>query len=153
MRSEDKSQSAVDAALCFEAVKIAMTQDKNGVILKLSIHPNEVPKDLMTAWVGTRFQAALVQLDEDGSPVKGPDTVDGERAVKSAGMMARNERFQEYLHRQEFADEISEEAAVEAVKLYCDIGSRAELRNNEKARKEYWRLIAGFDEARHKGEV
>ncbi len=42
------------AALAFEAKKIAMTQDKNGVILKLAIHPLHVPPDLYTAHLGAR---------------------------------------------------------------------------------------------------
>lgn len=151
--SEDKSADALAAALTFEGVKIAMNQDKNGMVLKLSIHPNDVPKDLLTAWVGSRFQVVMVLLDEDGSPVKGPDTNDGEKAVKSAVMICKNERFQEYVHRQEFVDEISEEAAADAIYLYCDISSRSELKANEKARKEYWKLIENFNEARHKGFV
>ena len=30
-----------DAAVNFEAVKISMSQDRNGITLRLSLHPNE----------------------------------------------------------------------------------------------------------------
>ena len=49
-----------DVAIHFEAVKIAMNQDKNGLILKLAIHPSDAPQDLVVAPVGSRYMIAAV---------------------------------------------------------------------------------------------
>ena len=49
-------------ALSFEAVKVSMNQDKNGIILRLNVHPNDCPKELHTDWVGTRYMVAMVRL-------------------------------------------------------------------------------------------
>ena len=51
-------------ALSFEAVKVSMNQDKNGIILRLNVHPNDCPKELHTDWVGTRYMVAMVRLNE-----------------------------------------------------------------------------------------
>ena len=40
-----------DAAVHFEAVKTSMSQSKQGTILRLARHPNEVPRSLHTDWV------------------------------------------------------------------------------------------------------
>ena len=53
-----------DAAVHFEAVKTSMSQSKTGTILRLAIHPNEVPPSLHTDWVGSRYMVALVKLDD-----------------------------------------------------------------------------------------
>ena len=58
-----------DAAINFEAVKISLKQDKTGIILTLAIHPNEVPPSLFTDWVGSRYVAALVKLDDEDKPM------------------------------------------------------------------------------------
>ena len=42
------------ATVNFEAVKIAMRQDKNGYVLTLSVHPDDVPESLLRNWVGSR---------------------------------------------------------------------------------------------------
>ena len=41
-----------EAALSFEAVKIGMTQNKDGIILRLAVHPQECPPSCTpTLWV------------------------------------------------------------------------------------------------------
>ena len=52
----------------FEAVKTSMMQDKNGTNIRLTIHPNDVPKDLHKVWVGSRYMVVMVKLNEDGTP-------------------------------------------------------------------------------------
>ena len=55
--------------LTFEAVKIAMRQDKNGHVLVLSIHPNDIPNELFSDWLGSRYYVSLVKLNDDETPV------------------------------------------------------------------------------------
>ena len=78
----------------FEAVKIAMTQDKNGLVLKLSIHPNDAPEDMMRDPVGTRYLIVAVRIDDEDEPVASPSTREASMVVKIAGTLSRDERFQ-----------------------------------------------------------
>jgi hypothetical protein len=68
-------------ALSFEAVKVSMNQDKNGIILRLNVHPNDCPKELHTDWVGTRYMVAMVRLNDEDMPDTREDQVIIERLI------------------------------------------------------------------------
>ena len=57
-----------DLALKFEAIKVSMSQDKNGTNLRLCIHPDDVPQELHKHWVGSRYMIAMVKLDDEDQP-------------------------------------------------------------------------------------
>ena len=57
-----------EAAIGFEAVKVSMSQDKNGVTLRLSVHPNDCPPELHTDWVGSRYMVGMVRLNDFDEP-------------------------------------------------------------------------------------
>lgn len=138
------------AAMHFEAVKVSMSQDKNGIILRLNVHPNDCPKELHTDWVGTRYMVAMVRLQDD-------DTVDDRgfvainKMIASAGLLCRNEEFYRFMQT---IGAIStpipqdpltmEKVAVEALYEICGIESRTELRENERARKSFEALRQSF---------
>jgi transposase len=42
--------------LQFEGVKVALKQDKTGYVLNLSMHPDDVPEELLRDFVGARYQ-------------------------------------------------------------------------------------------------
>ena len=65
------------ATINFEAVKLTMRQDKHGFILTLSVHPEDVPESLFRHWVGSRYQVAMVQLDDNEEPVIPKEKTDG----------------------------------------------------------------------------
>ena len=52
-----------------EVVKIAMAQDRNGHILKLAIHPNDLPKDLILDPLGSRYVMVLARLNDQDEVV------------------------------------------------------------------------------------
>lgn len=55
--------------LVFEALKVSMRQDKDGVLLTLRIHPNDVPEALHRMWVGQRLGVVVAALnDEEPKP-------------------------------------------------------------------------------------
>jgi len=54
----------------FEAQKIAMKQDKEGMVLTLRIHPDELPAELMRDFVGSRYQVVMVRLDGEDKPAE-----------------------------------------------------------------------------------
>lgn len=118
----------------FECVKIAMTQDKNGHILKLSIHPNDTPEDLMRDLVGTRYMAVLVRMNDQNEPIPSQSTNEGQKALNLAGALCSDPDFQMWMASSGFATEPTEEATVEGLRVYLGIASRRELKTDADAR-------------------
>lgn len=128
----------------FEAVKIAMKQDRNGVMVTLAIHPNNVPPDLFADWVGSRYQVAMVRVGDNEEPLV-PASVDaGRKAVARAGMLCRNEKFQQWLYAGGYAREASEAEAITALHSELGVTSRHELATNRQARDRMDVLIEQF---------
>jgi hypothetical protein len=144
---------ARDAAVHFEAVKIALNQDKNGLVLKLSIHPSDAPQDLIVAPVGSRYMVAAVMLNDQDEPVRGPNQRQADNAIASAGALSRNPRFQQWMFDNEMAPDVGEDAAVAGIRDFCGILSRAEFSTNENARKKFLELRHNFDQDYKKGKV
>lgn len=140
--------------LDFEAVKYSMAQNKDGVKLTLLVHPSDCPQDLMSAWVGDRFQVVMVRLNDDDTPSIPLNKEEGERAVVAAGFLCRDERFQKFLSRisSPFEDEIfNSEDASRVLREQLQIESRADLKTNESARKKFNELKNEFELAIRKG--
>ena len=134
-----------DAAMSFEGKKISMRQDGKGTYITISIHPGEVPMDLLAQPVGCRYQIAMVMLDDHDRPVKGKDQDDGDKAVQSCAMLCRNPKFQQWMDRMGFAMVPTEEACAEGVRMFCGIESRSELKTNHAARKLFKELRDNFE--------
>jgi hypothetical protein len=140
----DEEQEIADLSSKFEAVKIAMTQDKNGHILKLSVHPNDTPEDVMRDPVGTRYLIVAVRIGDEGEAVASPTLRDGLMAVNLAGALARDSRFQNWCVQQELSDVISEAAAADAIRTHCKITSRSNLKTDVAARRRFLALRDEF---------
>lgn len=142
-----------DVAINFEAIKIAMTQDKNGLVLKLSIHPSDAPQDLVVAPVGSRYMIAAVMLNDQDQPVKGEKKREADTVISIAGALCRNPRFQDWIEATGYADESSEKAAIQAVRDFCGVKSRSEFSTNENARGKFMILRDEFEKAYKRGKV
>lgn len=136
-----------DKAVHFEAVKIAMTQGKDGLILKLAIHPNDAPQDVILDHVGSRYVVAMVKVADDGQPVTPQHKKQVDSIVSSAGLMCRNDRFQRWLHNSGYADTADEAGAVQGIRDVCQIKSRSEFATNEDARNTFLQLKREFEQA------
>ena len=137
-----------DIALHFEAVKVSMSQDKNGIILRLNVHPNDCPKELHTDWVGTRYVVAMVRLQDDDTP-DDRGYVAVQRLIASAGLPCRNEDFFAFLVACGMAVPTADASQMEsksadAIRLICGIKSRGEFRDNEAAREKFEALRNDF---------
>lgn len=140
--SEDNPSSH---AVNFEAVKISMSQNKDGVQLRLAIHPNDCPPTLHTDWVGSRYMVALVRLQDDDTVAVNADAQFRRKAVAMAGTMCRNPKFQTWLVHMGIADQVSEDAAAIGIKEHLMIGSRKELETDDTARKKFMDLVSAFE--------
>jgi len=116
--------------LQYEAIKVALKQDKDGYILTLRVHPDEVPEELFRDYVGARYQVVMVRLGDDEKPINRDNFSE---IVKLAGMLPRNPDFRKFLVNQGYAFTDDEDCAVETIKEYCGIQSRKELSSNEEA--------------------
>lgn len=122
----------------FEAIKVAMKQDKTGYILTLNIHPDEIPEDLMRDFVGARYQFVAVRLNSDETPYPRRNGV-----VSAAGILCRSPNFWDWLV---FLDEITEKteaAAVDALHRIVGITSRADLAKPD-AQERYDEMVVEF---------
>lgn len=127
-----------------ECLKVAMRQTKDGYVMSLVIHPNDMPEDLLRDPVGQRYLAVFVRVDETEEPVPSQDVLAGEAAVKQAGALCSDPRFQGWLVSKGMADEADEDSASVAVRKHCGVTSRKELKTNKKAFKTFKSLVDEF---------
>jgi hypothetical protein len=124
----------------FEAKKIALKQTKDGHVLNLAIHPDEIPEEILRDFVGARYMVVMVRLADTEVPMVRAEEYAGARLVKQAGMLCREPKFWEYLHDQGQVFERNETVAVEWLCSYLNIVSRAELKTDEKAQSLFEQL-------------
>jgi hypothetical protein len=129
----------------FEAIKIGLKQSKDGFVLTLAVHPDEIPHDLMTDFVGSRYQVVMVRLGDDDQPLSREGEFPGDHAVKMAGMLCRSQEFWRWLHDREMLMEKNEAACTEWLISYLGIESRKELKTNTEARALFNQLKRSFD--------
>jgi hypothetical protein len=130
-----------DAAVNFEAVKISMSQDRNGITLRLSLHPNECPPSLHTDWVGSRYMVAMVKLNDHEEPVVPEQEREIKKMISSAGMLCRNEDFGIFIG----AEDNTEESIANTMRAKLEIQSRTDLRNNSEAREKFKKITEEFE--------
>lgn len=123
-------------ALQFEARKVALKQDRTGFILTLSLHPDEVPEEILRDFVGARYACAVVRIQDDESPTH------YDNRVKKAGMLCREEDFQYYL-----GTTTEDEAATKLCK-HCGVESRTELYGNTNAQAKFDKLVASYEKTK-----
>lgn len=120
-------------ALQFEARKVALKQDRTGFILTLSVHPDEIPEELMRDFVGARYGCALVRIQDDESPTP------YNNRVQQAAILCKRENFWEFLAAKD------EDNAVEILCGYLSIESRSELNGNKAAQEKFDDLVKRYE--------
>jgi len=117
----------------FEARKIALKQTKEGHVLSLAIHPDEIPDEILRDFVGARYMVVMVRLADAEVPMVRAEEYAAAKLVKQAGMLCRDRQFWDYLHDQGLIFERKEDVAVDWLCNYLNVASRAELKTNERA--------------------
>jgi len=116
----------------FEGVKVALKQDRTGYILTLSVHPDEVPEEILRDFVGARYQVVMVRLTNEERPMIREQEHSGDM-VRMAGILCRDPMFQRFLLEAGQTFDASEDIATAWLKEELNIQSRAELRENNAA--------------------
>lgn len=148
-------------ALAFEAVKMSWKQDKEGFVLTLRVHPQDVKEPIAMAPIGQQWTIALIKTPGPESqphaaaslPGKAPDEVGKSGIhplVQKAGILAKSVDFQKWVDEQEPANpptEISDvDFAVAYIRSECGIQSRKELATNPEAAAKFEKLVQRYYE-------
>jgi hypothetical protein len=131
--------------LNFEGIKLGLKQSKDGFVLTLAVHPDDLPEDLMRDFVGSRYQVVMVRLGDDDQPMSREGEFPGDHAVKMAGILCRDSDFWKWLNDREMLMEKNEKACAEWMTSYLGIESRKELKTNTEARSLFNQLKRSFD--------
>lgn len=118
--------------LNFEAVKIAMKQDKDGYVLTLRVHPDEVPDALFRDFVGARYQTVMVRLNNSDQPMHRENDL-GTDLVRLAGILCREDSFGKWLEDQGEILTVNEAEVVEWMRSTLGVRSRSEISSNPEA--------------------
>lgn len=114
---------------------MAMKQDKEGYVLNLRMHPDQIPEPLLRDFVGARYQCVLVRLDGHEQPMNRDIEYAGDKLVQMAGLMCRDPNFWQYLSNGLRIMEQSEKEATDWMRDHLGVQSRADLRTNIAARE------------------
>ena len=137
----------MDTAIHFEGIKYAYRQSKDGIVVSFVVHPNDVPQQLSTSLIGSRYMVALVEIgdDEQPKPVKKERKAEWRDLTPTAQAAIRcgEPQFWQFLARHGRHPENKEECRL-AVCDMCGIESRAELSTNQKARVIWHQLDSEY---------
>jgi len=137
-----------ELALNFEAVKVSMSQDKNGTNLRLCIHPDDVPQELHQHWVGSRYMVAMVKLTDENEPELSEDQIRKQRLFKSAIMVCKEESFWSYMSDTNpfsLGSIInSEEGCAKHLRDRLGISSRSDLKKDNDALKKFENILLDY---------
>jgi hypothetical protein len=127
----------------FEAVKMAMKQDRTGYVLTLSLHPDEVPDEILRDFVGARYQVVMVRLNGNDQPMireqeYAPDP------VKIAGILCRDVDFHRFLVEIGNIQEANEKSTIDWMRNELGIASRTELKTNTDAARHLFAINEEF---------
>lgn len=128
-------------ALQFEAVKVALKQDRSGYVLTLNLHPDEIPDSLLRDFVGARYGVAMVRINDDETPVHVPDA-----RVRKAGMLERDNLFWRWLREENSLSVYTKDECINALYNILMIKSRAELNHNKEAQERFDDLMNDYDD-------
>lgn len=128
----------------FECKKVSMKQDKNGFLLVLSLHPQDTPEELFRHWVGVRYKASVVPLDDEEKPIVSKHKSMEHKTLAAISLLCRNEKFWVYLSRLFDTEIKNEEEALLQVKEYLGIESRKELLTNKAAADAFMGMVSEF---------
>jgi hypothetical protein len=129
----------------FEAIKIALKQDKEGMVLTLRIHPDELPVDLMRDFVGSHYQVVMVRLNGDNKPMN-REHEHSTDWVRMAGILSRDPAFPRWLEDIGEILDANEKDAVEWLREHLGVESRAEIPNNPAAIQKLRTILQEFNQ-------
>ena len=146
---------ARQVAVNFEAKKHELRQLQDGHWkITLTIHPNDMPDEMMKAAMGTRYMIAAVEIGDDEAPVvKESRKWEDLKPSQQAGIRCNEQAFSRFLMESYGPREFIDEDPALFVRDYCSIESRSELDSDEDARAAWSLLEHNFQVWRNTPEL
>ena len=145
MRTE--ADQARANAIALEVKKDGLRQRQSGDwVLSLVIAAVHMDARITGAAMGTRYQCALVEVDDDETPVDDPEKQKWRDLgpVKQAALRCRDPVFWAFLEEEKHFQVHSQEEAADSVRKWCGVGSRADLAVEADARIAWYGLDNHF---------
>lgn len=137
--SPDIAAQAVAASMSMECKKDGLSQLQDGSwVLKLKVHPSEMSPALLTAGMGTRFMAVLVEINDNETPVSKEEQAERSRPIKTkkrwnelplsqqAAIRCGEPGFRMYISER-YRIEPDEQSIADAVRKICVVQSRRDI--------------------------
>jgi hypothetical protein len=154
----DPADSARANAIAMEAKKDGMAQRQDGHWrLCFTVAAADIDGRIVSAPMGTRYQAVLVEINDDETPVD-HQAIDRDKwralgPTRQAAIRCKDPIFWAYLHEElHFPPVDSEDFAATIIREQCRIDSRADLEKvgNSLARRHWHMIDYGFQAWRSK---
>ena len=121
-----------------ECKKDGLRQTQDGLWkLTLTVHPNDMPDEILKAPMGKHYIAVFAEYDADNPQAERRKFEDMPRS-QQAGMLCHDENFQKWL-----SVDGNDNAAWE-VRSRCAVGSRAELDNDSVAAQSWDAIVRKY---------
>ena len=127
----------------FEANKVALKQDKTGFVLTLSIHPDEIPEEIIRDFVGARYQVVMVRINGEERPMN-RDQEYAHDGTRTAVLLCKDPSFHKFLQEGGHIFVAAEEDSTEWLKEYLGVQSRSEIKDNANALEKMRSLYKEF---------
>lgn len=134
-------------AIHFEAIKCALRQSKEGVVLSLVIHPNDLDPAVLSAPIGQQWIVALAPYVESPSVTSEPSERNGSlRPVAEGVTETPAQRAIKMAHTHAGGSE----EVLQGIRDYCGVKSCSEFKTNPEALKRFhdWEFINGYVQGR-----
>jgi hypothetical protein len=146
MNVADKARSL---AVNMEAKKDSLAQRQSGEWkLAFTVQAGDVPTELLTAPMGTRYMIALVEIGDDEAPVEKPKD-NPHRLSQQAAILCDDARFRRFLTQVKRPVDIerghSPAPAADMLRATLDIASRSDLDTNPEAAARWRNLKAEYE--------
>lgn len=139
------AEKARALAVNFEAKKDSLSQRQSGEWrLSFTVQAGDVPMELLTAQMGTRYMVALVEIGDDESPVEKPRDNPHKLSQQSA-MFCDEPRFAKFLSERHMGLYDGFHGAADSIRKYCGVQSRSELDTNPEAAARWRNLKAEYE--------
>lgn len=147
---------SVPACYC-EARKAAYRQTAQGLVVSFVVHPNDMPNELATAPLGTRYYLALAEIGDDEEPVeRRPNGRERylaadpqEQALMRAAALPRDGQFRAWVGYMRAgalnAPEATEKGAIDYIREQCcEGGSRSLIGEDQGAYERFLALELSY---------
>lgn len=134
-------------AISFEAKKHAWRQTQDGIVVSFVLHPQEINPEFAVAALGTRYMVAVEEIGDDEKP-KAPAVLIPAKAkrkwdqlscVEQACIRCGEPHFQEWLKVK------TTEEAADAVRHWCNVTTRSDIKDGTAAATRWRTMEREFD--------